>query len=166
MKYKWIDYTVDYAPIIESWIDSDARKYTGCDDGWDNYFEYWKNFSGTKIGENFWAKVIFNGNTPFAVMAISLQDGTGAVCEYIIDPLKRGKGYGSSALIELMTFGTKIIGHEILFAEAVIFPSNIPSQKVFEKAGYVFDHADPDGDVWYYKYQKAMRCFFDCDCTD
>jgi len=156
MKYNWIDYDAEYAPIIELWLDTDARNFTGCADGFDNYFEYWKNDSSTIIGENFWGKVIFDGNIPFAVMALGLYESKVTISEYIVNPQKRGQGYGSSALTELLTFGTEIIGHEIFSADAVIYPPNIASQKAFEKAGFVFDHVHPDGDVWYYHYKKSQ----------
>lgn len=157
MKYNWIDYTAEYAPIVESWLDLEAKKNTGCDEGFDQEFEYWKNDSNTKIGENFWGKVVCDGGAPFAVIAAGFYDGIFIICELIVDPAKRGKGHGPSALSELLACGKEIIGHEIISAEAVIFPSNTASQKAFAKAGFIFDRAHPDGDAWYYIYGKDMK---------
>ena len=36
----------------------------------------------------------------------------------------------------------------------IVFPKNIPSQKAFENAGFVFDHAHEGGDAWYYSYSN------------
>ena len=165
MKYTWIDYTNQYSSVVEPWLDREAKKYTGCDEGWDRYITYWKNDGGTKIGGNFWGKVVSDGGIPFAVMAIGFHDGMFTVSEFIVAPEKRKKGYGSSALRELLACGEKIVGQEIRTCEAVIYPSNIPSQKAFEKAGFVFDRAHPDGDAWYYTYRKTAPCFCGHDCA-
>ena len=154
MQFEWKDYTTEYSAVIESWLDPEARKFTGCDEGFDQYFEYWKNESNTKLGENFWAKVICQGNIPFAVITLGLYNGEFTVSEFIADPLKRGQGLGSSALTELIASGKKIIGQEIFAAQAVIYPSNTASQRTFEKAGFTFDHAHKDGDAWYYSCRK------------
>ena len=37
-------------------------------------------------------------------------------------------------------------------AEAIIFPSNIASQKAFEKAGFKYHHTQEDGDAMTYVY--------------
>ncbi len=76
------------------------------------------------------------------------------VMEYLVDSGRRNLGLGSSALCELMESGPDIIGSDIGLAEAVIFPNNKPSQRAFEKAGFRFSSADPDGDAWYYRYER------------
>ena len=40
--FTWLDYNSSHRETVESWFDSEAVKYTGCDDGWDSFFEYWK----------------------------------------------------------------------------------------------------------------------------
>ncbi len=165
MNYQWIDYTDQYSRVVERWLDRTAKKYTGCDEGWDNFFTYWKNDDSQRAGENFWGKIVFEGGVPFAVIAVGYHDGTFIIMEYIVAPKKRGKGYGSSALRELLACGTEIIGREIQSVEAVIYPTNVASQKAFEKAGFVFDRSHPDGDAWYYTYRKAMPCFCGHDCA-
>ncbi len=166
VRYSWIDYTDRYSRVVEPWLDRTAKKFTGCAEGWDSYFTYWKNYDDTKIGENFWGKVISDGGVPFAVMTVGFHDGIFTVSEFIVAPKKRKKGYGSSALRELLACGEKIVGQEIQSCEAVIFQSNVASQRAFEKAGFVFERAHPDGDAWYYTYRKAeMPCFCGHDCA-
>ncbi len=153
MKYRWIDYTSAHAPIVESWIDEIAKKYTGCDDGWEDYFNYWKNDSQTQMGENFWGKVICREDVPIAVISVGYHENRFTVSEFIVAPEHRNKGYGSDILMELLAEGEIILGRSIESAFAVIFPDNIPSQKAFEKASFRFESAHPDGDAWYYTYQ-------------
>ena len=64
-----------------------------------------------------------------------------------------GQGLGGKLLQELLA-GEEIIGFAIENAEAVIFPSNIASQKAFEKAGFRYHHAHEDGDAFYYVYES------------
>lgn len=156
MKYRWDDYASEHATLTESWIDDDARRFTGFDPGdtWTAYHDCLVHDEGMIPGENYWCKVISDAGVPFAVIAFSLYDGEYTVMEYIVDPQKRGLGLGSSALRELLENGDIIIGRQIGKVMAVIFPNNVTSQKAFEKAGFTFDHAHPDGDAWYYKYKK------------
>jgi len=157
MKFKWTDYTVEYSRIIDSWLDSEAKRFTGCDDGWDDFFDYWCNHDDNIKGKNFWGKVVFEGSTPFAVIAIGMHDNDEFnISEYIVDPQKRGKGYGTAALRELLTNSTEIIGKDIRTAEAVIYPNNIASQKAFENAGFCFSSMHPDGDASNYTYKKPL----------
>ena len=58
MKYTWIDYNSAYEKIVDSWLDEDAQRFTGCDEGFEEYYQYWVNDVNTKLGENFWAKII------------------------------------------------------------------------------------------------------------
>ena len=155
MKYTWIDYNSAYEKIVDSWIDEDAQRFTGCDEGFEEYYQYWVNDADTKIGENFWAKIILSGSDQIGIITLGLWENVFTISEFIIRPDKRGMKYGSSALTELIAHSKDIIGVEIQEAKAVIFPNNIPSQKAFEKAGFKFYYEHPDGDAWYYRYQKA-----------
>lgn len=154
MHFQWIDYNDKYADLVDSWLDAEAIQYTGCDDGWESFYEYWKNDGKTVPGETFWCKLIKDDNIPFAVIALSLYDNTYTIMEYVVDPQRRGTGYGTLGLCELLRDSGFIIGKNISHAVAVIYPNNIASWKVFEKAGFVFDHAHPDGDAYYYTYIK------------
>lgn len=157
MKFTWFDYNKIYANTVEDWLDTDAKQFTGCDEGWDSFYEYWKNDDEMMLGNNYWCKVVYECDAPVAVIAISMYQNIFTIMEYIVDPTKRGKGYGSTALKELLENSTTIIGKDITQAKAVIYPNNIASQKAFEKAGFTFDYAHPDGDSWYYKFDKFER---------
>lgn len=157
MIFKWIDYTTDYSRIVDSWLDLEAKRFTGCDNGWDDFFDYWCNHEDNIKGENFWGKVVFEGSTPFAIITLAINfNGEFLISEYIVDPKKRGKGYGTAALRELLNNSTDIIGKDIRTAEAVIYPNNIASKKAFEKAGFCFRSMHPDGDASNYRYIKPI----------
>lgn len=155
MKYDWIDYTPEYKEIVDSWMDEDAKRFTGCDEGFDAYYQYWSNEPETKPGDNFWVKVIIADTIPVGVIAIGLSDNIFTISEIIVKPDSRRKGLGSSALLELLTHSEKIIGVKIKDANAVIFPNNTASQRVFEKTGFLFDYEHPDKDAWNYKYHNT-----------
>ena len=154
MKNNWIDYTSAYKEMVESWMDGDAKRFTGCDEGFDEYYQSEVNDPETKPGENFWVKIIIANTDPVGIIALGLWDNILTISEFIIRPDRRGNGLGSLALVELLAQSNNIIGVKIKDAEAVIFPNNIASQKAFEKAGFIFHSEHPDGDVWYYRYHN------------
>ena len=41
MKYVWSDYSKDFAKVVDSFLDEEAVKNTGCDEGFDVYYQYW-----------------------------------------------------------------------------------------------------------------------------
>ena len=139
-------------PFVEEWFDDHAVRMTGMDDGWRAFYKYWITDGEMKLGKDYWCKVVYDYDTPFAVIALSLYEGSFHIMELIVMPEMRGNGLGAALLRELISEGETIIGHRIEKATAVIFPNNPASQKVFEKAGFVFDHANEDGDAWYYCY--------------
>lgn len=153
-KFAWEDYSSDYREVVEAWLDEEAKRFTGCDDGFEDYYNYWVNEVDTKVGENFWAKIILWDNFPVGVIVLGLWENVFTVSEYIISPEYRGQGIGSSALAELLKESQKILGVEIIDACAVIYPNNISSKKAFEKAGFRFVSEHPDGDAWNYKYKR------------
>lgn len=150
MKFIWTDYNPDSMVYVEAWLDNDAVKATGIDDGFQDFFEYWKNESIPN--ENYWCKVVFENDTPFAVIAIGKNECKHIIMELVVAPHQRNKGKGTLILKELLKESKIILGQEIKSAEAVIFPSNPASQKAFEKAGFAFDYAHEDGDALYYTY--------------
>ena len=154
MTYQWYDYTSADAPIAESFLDSAARRFTGCDEGWEDYCTYWLGEPETHPGENFWVKLIRLEGEPIAVMALFLGDGVLLVSEYILSPAMRGQGHGSAILRELLSHGEEILGYEIPRARAVIFPENRASIRSFERAGFGFESAHPDGDALFYIYER------------
>ncbi len=153
MIFRWEDYSSEYADLVDSWLDSEAIRYTGCEDGWEEYFNYWKNHSDTQMGINFWGKIVLLDTVPIAVISLGLSDCNVIVSEFIVSPTYRSQGWGTKILKELIFCGQVIIGSPITSALAVIYPDNISSQKAFEKADFQFKSAHPDGDAWYYTYQ-------------
>jgi predicted nucleotidyltransferase len=103
-------------------------------------------------GKDYRCKVVYDGITPFAVIALSGSEGVFHIMELLVKPGMRNKGLGTALLHELLSDGESIIGSRIGRSGAVIFPCNTASQKAFEKAGFVFDHSNDDGDAWYYCY--------------
>ena len=79
------------------------------------------------------------------------------IMEVLIAPEKRGQGRGSALLNELLN-NEEIIGFTIRNCEAVIYPSNIVSQKTFENAGFVYrnNYKDENGDSFYYIYESKF----------
>ena len=154
MRYKWVDYNKDYKNMVESWMDIGAVRFTGCDDGWDQFVEYWKNEQDTVLNENFFVKVILDGEVAVGVIAIFWEKDTCYIQELLVSPDRRKLGVGSSALAELLEDGECIIGKKIKNAQACIYPLHIVSRRAFERAGFCYSHAHPDGDVWYYEYQE------------
>ena len=154
MKFVWSDYEPYTMQYVEDWLDEQAVRMTGIDDGFRDNYEYWANEESTKVGKNFWCKVVSDNSIPFAVIEFGLNEGTVTVMETIVSPQKRGQGLGSEMLIELLANGESIIGHDIDKAEAIIYPSNTASKKAFEKAGFMYHHTHEDGDAMIYIYNK------------
>ena len=152
--YIWQDYIPEDMEYVEKWLDKEAIRLTGLDDGWRGFFDYWKNDAVCTLGENFWCKVVFEGKNPFAVIAFGLWEGSVHIMEVLVAPKFRKQGRGTGLLKELLENGERIFDCSVEKAEAVIFPDNPASQKAFEKVGFVFDHAHEDGDAWYYIFQK------------
>ena len=102
MKYNWIDYRTEYRETVDSWLDDTAKRFTGCSDGFDDYYQYWINDNETKNGKKFWAKMILIENKPVGVIALGYSDESLIISEFLISPEMRGKGLGSSILNELI----------------------------------------------------------------
>lgn len=151
MNFIWADYDTSMH-LVEEWLDDEAVKATGIDDGFQDFYEYWKNESIPDA--NFWCKVVFENDTPFAVIVVGKNENKHIIMELVIASHERNKGKGTLLLKELLENSNSILGQKITTAEAVIFPSNPSSQKAFEKAGFSFDHAHEDGDALYYTYTK------------
>ncbi len=154
MMFTWREYTEADASLADGWLDEAAIKLTGLDEGFDDCCQYWKEQPETLWGENMWAKLFCADGTPVGVCLLAMEKGVLTVSEMLMDPKQRGKGYGSAALQELLAEGNAILGKQILSAKAVIYPDNIASQRAFVKAGFRFEKAHPDGDAWYYRYDR------------
>ena len=152
--FSWIDYTEEYALLVKSWLDDEAVKYTGIDQGWDEYYEYCVNDLSPLVNGEVYIKIACEDNIPFGVFCLCNVDGTYSISEIFIAPKKRGMGYGTKALQDMLLHSKEILGVDIACAKTVIFPDNTASKKAFEKAGFVFESTSPDGDAWYYIYRK------------
>ncbi len=152
--YTWCDYSEEYSSITDSWLDSQAKHFTGCDDGFQDYYDYWKKESGIELNVNFWVKIIKLYEKPVGIIALFFYDDVLSVSEFIIAPQMRNKGIGTNVLKELLRDSQEIIGIKVNKANAVIYPDNIGSQKAFERAGFVFSHAHLDGDALYFAYDS------------
>lgn len=155
MRFQWMDYAEEYEDVVESWLDEEAVRFTGIDEGFWDYFQYMIKEPDTKYGENFWVKVILEKGKPVGMMAVGLWEKSFTISEIIISPTHRGNGIGSAAIREWIDFSDSLIGVPCEKAKAVIFPNNTASQKAFEKAGFRFVSAHPDGDAWYYEYDAG-----------
>ena len=154
MSYSWRKYTPSDSAAVESWIDETARKYTGCDDGWADYYDYWINEPETEPENNFFCRMISTESVPIAVMSMGLHDGELTVSEFIVSPEHRSNGHGSAILKELITAAERIIANNPSRFKAVIMVGNTASLRAFEKAGFRLQSIHPDGDVMYYTYNK------------
>ena len=156
MNFVWCDYNPKTMRFIENWLDESAVKSTGLDESFRDFYEYWANEEGFVVGENFWCKVTFENEKPFAVIAFCRYESKIIIMEVLIAPDKRGQGKGSKLLKELLE-SEEIIGFAIQKSEAVIYPGNIASQKAFENAGFQYhhNHKDGNGDSMYYVYERC-----------
>lgn len=151
MKYTWVDYCSACTSDVEALFDSEAVEFTGCDDGFFAFYDYWKR--ELPDGELF-AKVIYDGSELIGVVSLARAEaGAFTVQELVIAAERRGEGIGTAVIKELLDNATAIIGEEILSAEAVVFPKNIASQRAFMKAGFVEMSRD-DGGIRYLGKRK------------
>ena len=164
MKFTWKHYKDGDAPLLERWLDEEARRFTGCSDGWLAYYDYWIHDESIQAGENFW--VFLAGEDTLEAVFVFGQASSGlfTVSECFVDPSLRGKGIGSAALRELIQNASVIIGREMKDVQAVVYPDNIASRRMFEKVGFRLAATHPDGDALYYHYATEMLCWCGHDC--
>jgi len=155
MEFVWRDYNPETMDFVESWLDDSAIENTGLDEGFRDFYEYWLNEDGFVIGENYWCKVVYEKDTPFAVVAISLYENSYLIMEMVVAPHLRGQGKGTKLLKELLA-NKEILGMGIHKCEAEIYPSNIASKKAFENAGFIYTctHGDESGKSMTYTYVR------------
>ena len=153
MNFIWCDYDPETMEFIENWLDESAVKCTGLDEGFRDFYEYWANEDGFIVGENYWCKVVYQEEKPVAVIAFCKDENKIVIMEILVEPEKRGQGFGTKLLKDLLE-SDEIIGFTIYKSEAVIFPSNIASRKAFENAGFQCHHTYEDGSAMLYLYEK------------
>ena len=156
VNYVWYDYNPNTMSFVENWLDESAVNSTGLDEGFRAFYDYWANEDGFVLGENFWCKVIFEHDKPFAVIACCQHEHKTIIMEMLVAPAKRGQQKGSTLLKELLN-NEEILGFKIQKSEAVIYPSNKASQKAFENAGFKYrhNHKDGNGDSMHYVYESS-----------
>ena len=154
MSFFWCDYNPDTMGYVEEWLDESAVDSTGLDEGFRAFYEYWAKEDGFVVGENFWCKVVFENNKPFAIIAFCQHKQKIIIMEVLVAPDKRKQGKGTILLKELLG-NEEIIGRKIYHCEAVIYPSNVASKKAFENAGFKYysNHKDDQGDSMRYIYE-------------
>lgn len=153
MFFEWIDYTADAADLVDGWLDDSAVAMTGIDQGWDRY---WKEVQADSVnypGCRDFCKLVSLDGIPIAAVVFGCYRGDAVISEIVVDPSQRSKGYGWQIIRELVTHTDVWFGEKVDKFNAVIFPSNLPSQKAFIQAGFVFDHAHGDGDAWNYVFK-------------
>ena len=149
MNFVWLDYDPESMDNIEKWLDEAAVQSTGLEDGFRDFYEYWEKEEGYSVGANFWCKVIFQHNKPFAVIAFCSHLSKIIVMEILVAPEKRGRGMGSKVLRELLSW-PEWKERGIATCESIIFPDNKASQKAFANAGFRCHHTYEDGSAMLY----------------
>ncbi len=152
MQYNWIPYSNDHASLVDSWLDACAMKETGLEDGWRKFYDYWMTENPSDEGKDC-CFLISDDKIPFAVIYIAIMDTNITISEYVVAPNKRGMGYGAAALKEFLDHSVQLLNFNASAAKAVVFSSNIASQKAFEKAGFALASKDLDGAIYYYEYK-------------
>lgn len=156
MNFVWRDYNSKSMGDIEKWLDDVAIKSTGLEDGFCGFYEYWANEEGFVVGQNFWCKVIYENDAPFAFIGFCYHECKVVIMEFVIQPQKRAQGNGSKILKQLIE-KREFISAPIQRFEAVIFSSNIASKRAFENAGFKLHHIHADGDALYYVYENGLN---------
>ncbi len=152
MRFNWAEYENSYARLVDSWLDESAVKSTGLDDGWQNFYDYWTEENKKYDNCTGLCFLISENNIPFAVIYLGINGEEMIISEFVVSPDKRGMGYGSDVLSELLANTKELLGKSFSAAEAVIYPDNIASKKAFEKVGFKLVSVHPDGDAINYKY--------------
>ena len=94
MNFVWLDYNPEAMGFVENWLDKHAVRTTGIDEGFHQEYEYWSDYENNTVGKNYWCKVVFENETPFAVIEFGLYEGVVTIMEIIVAPQKRGYGMG------------------------------------------------------------------------
>ena len=148
MNYEWSEYDPSMASLVDSWLDEEALRATRLDDGFDDFYQYWKKETDPARGEYFCCKLVLEDQRPFAAVAFSWFQRTVTVMEIVVDPALRGQGKGTAVVRELVANAAAWIGQPVAAFEAVIFPNNIASQNAFYKADFVPASEEKDNDQW------------------
>ena len=100
MIFEWINYQLEDAGLVDSWMDAKAVAMTGIDQGWDAYWNAVtadaKNYPGCRD----FCKIVRKNGMAVAAVVYGSYRGIATVSEIIVDPLQRGKGLGTQILLE------------------------------------------------------------------
>ena len=142
--FEWKDYTKEDTALVASWLNADAVRMTGMDEGFDAFHQYWKNESSPERGEYFWSKLVSENGHPFAVISYGYRNGTVTIMEIVVDPAVRGQGKGTAVISEFLNNAAAWIAQPITVFNAVVFQMNTASQIAFYKAGFVLEAKDQE----------------------
>lgn len=154
MNFTWLDYDPRTMEFLETWLDENAVRTTGLDEGFHAFYTYWAKEDEFSVGENFWCKVVYEQDTPFAAIACCRYENNTNIMEFLVKPDKRGQGMGAKVLREFLS-QEEILGFPIQRSEAIIFPGNIASQKAFQNAGFQYHHTYEDGSAMSFVYESS-----------
>lgn len=144
MFFDWVDYIPEDAALIDGWLDNTAVAMTGIDGGWG---KYWSDVTADSVnypGCRDYCKVVKEDGVPIAAVVFGAYCGSAVVSEIVVDPALRTMGYGARIIRELVNHADVWFDERIAHFRAVIFRSNVSSQKAFQNAGFV-PGADQDG---------------------
>ena len=68
--FEWKDYTKEDTALVASWLNADAVRMTGMDEGFDAFHQYWKNESSPERGEYFSTKLVSENGHLFAARTV------------------------------------------------------------------------------------------------
>lgn len=156
--FVWRDYCPESMGFVEDWLDADAVKATGLDEGFRHFYEYWAGEDGFAPGENFWCNVVYDHDVPIAVVAFCLHQQKVLIMEIVVAPERRGHGFGTRLLLEFLE-RDDLPCFPMDKCEAVIFPDNTASRKAFQRAGFRLHHIHEDGTALYYVYERGRGHF-------
>lgn len=73
MKFIWEKYADKYLELIDSCLDSEAVQYTGLDEGWQAFYDYWICENASYENCESFCYVISCDNEPIAVIFIAVE---------------------------------------------------------------------------------------------
>lgn len=120
MNFVWKDYDPKTMRFVEDWNDKYASNMTGLDEGWIDFHEYWITDGGLTLGKDYWCKVVYEGESPFAILSSGYYEDNLHIMGVLVKPDMRNKGLGTLMLRVFLSNGKDIIGKEIQSATSVI----------------------------------------------
>lgn len=141
MHLQWVDYRTEDGAVVDSWLDETAVTMTGLDMLWNDYWQAVLSDGKHYPGCRDVCKIIREQDQPIAVVCFGWYAGVTTVSEILVAPQRRSQGVGERILRELIALADGWTGEKTEKFQAVIFEKNTPSQRAFEKAGFVFAYA-------------------------